>query len=67
VLRKRIGFRTVELVMQPLPQAVQELFGNKVCVCVCVCVLAVSVRARRKAAREHSSTWTPCAHLHAGG
>lgn len=28
-IRKRIGFRTVELVMQPLPQAVQELFGNR--------------------------------------
>jgi hypothetical protein len=28
-LRKRIGFRTIELVMQPLPQAVQELFGSK--------------------------------------
>jgi hypothetical protein len=28
-LKKRIGFRTIELVMQPLPQAVQELFGDK--------------------------------------
>lgn len=28
-IRKRIGFRTIELVMQPLPQAVQELFGSK--------------------------------------
>lgn len=28
-IKKRIGFRTIELVMQPLPQAVQELFGGK--------------------------------------
>jgi hypothetical protein len=28
-LRKHIGFRTIELVMQPLPKAVQELFGGK--------------------------------------
>jgi len=28
-IKKRIGFRTVELVMSPLPQAVQDLFGSK--------------------------------------
>jgi hypothetical protein len=28
-LKRRIGFRTVELVMQPLPDAVAELFGSK--------------------------------------
>lgn len=28
-IKKRIGFRTIELVMSPLPQAVQELFGSK--------------------------------------
>lgn len=27
-LQKRVGFRTVELVQEPLPQAIQSLFGN---------------------------------------